>query len=162
MSRSLLAAALLAALAACRNDWRTDMWYQPSIRPEDAPRPEPEGSVPLGAGPRYESRDDTEGLANPVPPSPTSLARGRQIFGERCAPCHGPDGHGGGPVSRFFPPAPDLAYRTVQERSDGFIWGTITYGGKAMPTQREGLGDADRWDLVNQVRVIQGRVRPAP
>ena len=157
--RLLPLAALL--LGACSNDWRTDMWYQPSIRPEDAPRPEPEHSVPLGAAPRYESRDDTEELGSPVPPTKESLARGEALFLARCAPCHGPDGHGGGPVSKFFPPAPDLAYVTVQNRSDGFIWGTVTYGGKAMPPQREGLSAADRWNLVNWVRAIQGKV-PKP
>ncbi len=155
---ALLAAAL--ACAACRNDWRTDMWFQPSIRPEEAPRPEPEGSVPLGAEVVYGSRDETEALPNPVPSTPASRARGRTIFLARCSPCHGRDGHGGGPVSKFFPPAPDLAYVKVRERSDGFIWGTITYGGKAMPSQREGLSAIDRWDLVNYVRQLQGRVRP--
>ncbi len=157
--RLLPLAALL--LGACSNDWRTDMWYQPSLRPEDAPRPEPEHSVPLGAAPRYQSRDDTEELQNPVPPTKESLARGQALFLARCAPCHGPDGHGGGPVSKFFPPAPDLDYVTVQKRSDGFIWGTVSYGGKAMPSQREGLSAADRWNLVNWVRAIQGRV-PKP
>ncbi len=157
--RLLPLAALL--LGACSNDWRTDMWYQPSLRPEDAPRPQPEHSVPLGAAPPYQSRDDTENLQDPVPPTRESLARGKELFLARCAPCHGPEGHGGGPVSRFFPPAPDLAYATVQARSDGFIWGTISYGGKAMPPQREGLSAADRWDLVNWVRAIQGRV-PQP
>jgi S-disulfanyl-L-cysteine oxidoreductase SoxD len=147
-------------LGACSNDWRTDMWYQPSVRPEDAPRPEPKHSVPLGASPVYESRDDTEDLQNPVQPTPDSLARGKHLFIARCAPCHGPEGHGGGPVSRFFPEAPDLAYGSVQQRSDGYIWGTVSYGGKAMPPQREGLTSQDRWNLVNWVRVIQGRVRP--
>ena len=122
-----------------RNDWRTDMWYQPSIRPEDAPRPLPDRSVPLGAEPRYESRDDTEDLKDPVPATPESLARGTDLFLARCAPCHGKEGHGGGPVSKFFPPAPDLAYVKVRERTDGFVWGTISYGGKAMPPAREGL-----------------------
>jgi len=157
----LAAAPLLAAgvlLAGCANDWRTDMWYQPSIRPEDAPRPQPERSVPLGAGPRHESRDDTEAISNPVAPDRRSLERGRALFLARCAPCHGAEGHGGGPVSRFFPPAPGLAYVTVQQRSDGFIWGTISYGGKAMPPAREGLSARERWDLVNRVRAIQGRI----
>ncbi len=158
---ALLAGAALAA-AACSNDWRTDMWYQPSVRPEQAPRPEPERSVPLGAGPRYVDRDDTTDLTNPVPATPESLAHGQAIFVARCAPCHGPEGHGGGPVSRFVPPAPDLAYHTVQARTDGFIWGTISYGGKAMPPQREGLTVTDRWDVVNAVRAIQGRVRAGP
>ena len=83
------------------------------------------------------------------------------LFVARCAPCHGPEGHGGGPVSRFFPQAPDLAYATVKARSDGFIWGTITYGGKAMPPQREGLSTTDRWDIVNHVRSLQGKA-PTP
>ena len=156
-AKPLLAVGTLL-LAGCRNDWRTDMWYQPSVRPEDAPRPEPEHSMPLGQAPHYESRDDTGDLVNPVPPTAASLARGKELFLSRCAPCHGPEGHGGGPVSRFFPQAPDLAYASVQKRSDGFIWGTLSYGGKAMPAQREGLTAQDRWNLVNWVRAIQGRV----
>ncbi len=161
MSARRLALAATLLLAGCGNDWRTDMWYQPSLRPEDAPRPEPERSVPLGAGPAYQSRDDTVDLANPVAPGKESLVHGRTLFLARCAPCHGETGHGGGPVSRFFPAAPDLAYVTVQHRSDGYVWGTITFGGRAMPPQREGLTDRDRWDLVNWVRVVQGRI-PAP
>jgi len=159
-ARRILALAALS-LGACSNDWRTDMWYQPSLRPQDAPRPQPEHSVPLGSGPVYESRDDTEDLKNPVSATRESLARGKELFLARCAPCHGPDGHGGGPVSKFFPPAPDLAYVTVQQRTDGFIWGTVSYGGKAMPPQREGLTPQDRWNLVNWVRAIQGKV-PSP
>ena len=157
LSRAAVAAALAAAaaLGGCSNDWRTDMWYQPSIRPQQDPRPEPEHSVALGATPRYDSRDDTEQLADPVAASSTSLAHGKNLFVNRCAPCHGPEGHGGGPVSRFFPPAPDLAYVKVRERTDGFIWGTISYGGKAMPPGGEGLTPDDRWDIVNWVREIQ-------
>jgi mono/diheme cytochrome c family protein len=152
----LVAALAAGALAAgCSNDWRTDMWYQPSIRPQEAPRPEPERSISLGASPRYESRDDTEQLQDPFPVTTTSLARGKTLFTARCAPCHGPEGRGGGPVSRFFPPAPDLAYVKVRERTDGFIWGTVSYGGKAMPPAIEGLGVEDRWDLVQWVREIQ-------
>jgi S-disulfanyl-L-cysteine oxidoreductase SoxD len=154
--RAALAAALLAA--GCANDWRTDMWYQPTPRPQEAPRLQPERSVPLGAGPRYESREDTQDLSNPVPPTARSLERGKALFLARCAPCHGPEGHGGGPVSKFFPEAPDLAYVTVRQRTDGFLWGTISYGGKAMPPAREGLSEQDRWDLVNHVRAVQGRV----
>lgn len=154
-ARPLVALAALAVSGGCSSDWRTDMWYQPSIRPQQAPRPEPERSVPLGAAPRYEGRDDTEALADPVPATAESLAHGKALFAARCTPCHGPDGRGGGPVSKLFPPAPDLAYIKVRERTDGFIWGTISYGGKAMPPAREGLTPRDRWDLVNWVREIQ-------
>ena len=158
MSRDALAAlAAVLVAAGCDRDWRTDMWYQPSLRAEDAPRPEPEGSIPLGAAPRYADREETQDLVDPVRPTAASLSRGSALFAARCAPCHGPEGHGGGPVSRYFPPAPDLASPTVRGRSDGYLFGTITFGGRAMPSQREGLTEHDRWDLVNHVRAIQGR-----
>ncbi len=161
-SAALLAAALGLAAAGCRNDWRTDMWYQPSLRPEDAPRPAPEHSVPLTAGRALVDRDDAETLTNPEPVTPASVEHGRSLFAERCACCHGPAGHGGGPVSKFFPPAPDLAYATIKARSDGYIYGTITFGGRAMPPQAEGLSAADRWDLVNFVRRLQAGAAEAP
>jgi mono/diheme cytochrome c family protein len=149
----LLAAAALAT--ACGSDWRTDMWFQPSVRAQVAPRPEPAGSVPLGVEARPQSRDEVAALDNPVPPSAGSLARGRAVFAERCAPCHGLDGHGKGPVARLFPQPADLAYEKVRARSDGFIWGTITFGGDAMPPAAEGLDARARWDLVNHVRALQ-------
>jgi mono/diheme cytochrome c family protein len=132
------------------------MWYQPSVGPEADPRPEPEHTVPLGAEPPIVDRDEAVALKNPVLADALSLARGKALFVERCACCHGPAGHGGGPVSKFFPPAPDLSYATVQARSDGFLYATIAIGGRAMPPQGEGLTPGDRWDLVNYVRQIQG------
>jgi mono/diheme cytochrome c family protein len=144
----------------CANDWRTDMWFQAAIRPEQQPRPEPEHAVALGAGPRYQDRDETEKLANPLPPTPEALARGQAVFLSRCAPCHAKDGRGNGPVSKFFPPPPDLAYRTVVERSDGYLFGTVTLGGRAMPPQREGLTPGDRWAVVDFIRSVQDRAKP--
>lgn len=140
------------------------MWYQASVRPEDAPRPEPEHSVPLGAGAPLVDRDGTEKWKSPFPTSPSSVARGSVIFQARCAPCHGAEGHGGGPVSKFFPPAPDLAYKTIRERSDGYLYGTVVFGGRAMPPQAEGLTNEERWDLVFFLRDLQARtpVEPAP
>ena len=142
--------------AGCARDWRTDMWYQPSLRPEDGPRAEPEGSIPLGAPLAVPAdRDEADGLADPLPRSDAARTRGRALFQARSAPCHGPEGRGGGPVSRWFPPAPDLTAPATRARSDGYLWGTITYGGRAMPPQREGLTPADRWALVQHVRALQ-------
>jgi mono/diheme cytochrome c family protein len=156
VSRRLAVAALLILATGCGNGWRTDMWYQPSVGPEAAPRAEPEGSVPLGAGPVPRDRDEAEGLRDPIPVDAASLAHGAALFAQRCAACHGETGHGGGPVSKFFPPAPDLAYSAIRVRTDGYLFGTITFGGRAMPPQAEGLTARDRWDLVHHVRFIQG------
>jgi mono/diheme cytochrome c family protein len=154
--------ALIVLLAGCRNDWRTDMWYQQSHRAQSAPRPAPPESVSLFAPPPLVDLDDAEELKNPIAPSPPSLAHGRWLFGERCACCHGAAGHGGGPVSKFFPPAPDLSYVTIRQRSDGRLFGSITLGGRAMPPAAEGLTNEDRWDLVNYVRALQRGAQGSP
>jgi len=162
VSRWALIAGLGCTLGGCgnsawNNEWRTDMWYQPSHRPEDSPRPEPEHSVALGAPVHLADRDEADDLRNPMARDEASVGRGKATFKERCVACHGPEGHGGGPVSKFFPPAPDLAYAAVKARSDGYIYGTVVLGGRAMPALGEGLTPKDRWDLVNFVRVgIQG------
>jgi S-disulfanyl-L-cysteine oxidoreductase SoxD len=148
-------ALLVLALGACRNDWRTDMWFQPSHRAQAMPRPVAEGTIALGQPQPLLDIDDSDDLTNPVPADESSVAHGRWLFGERCACCHGAVGKGGGPVSKFFPPAPDLTYVTIRQRSDGHLYGTVTLGGRAMPSQAEGLADRDRWDLVNFVRVLQ-------
>jgi mono/diheme cytochrome c family protein len=148
-------ALLLLCVCGCRNDWRTDMWYQPSHRAQSMPRAPVDGTVAVGAPPPIGDIDDTDNLKSPVAPDDRSVKHGKWLFGERCACCHGPTGKGGGPVSKFFPPAPDLAYVTIRQRSDGHLFGTVTLGGKAMPTQAEGLAERDRWDLVNYIRVLQ-------
>lgn len=159
--RSWLALALaLAALTAC-DDWRTDLWYQQARQARETPRPEPEGSVALRARPHLDDREDAQAMKAPFAADRASVERGRALFADRCAACHGAAGRGGGPVARSFPPAPDLAYAAVRARSDGFIYATISLGGRAMPRLSEGLDERDRWDLVHFVRRIQAEAPPA-
>ncbi len=153
----LVAAIVVFLLAGCESGWRTDMWYQQAHRPEQSPRPEPATSAPLGSEPSLPSRDEADSLRNPSEGDTVSIRHGLALFAPHCSACHGDQGHGGGPVSKFFPPAPDLAEAAVKARSDGYIFGTITFGGRAMPSQVEGLDIRDRWDLVNAVRSIQGK-----
>ena len=150
---AILALGLLAA--GCRNDWRTDMWYQPAVQPEEAPpRTEPEASLRLGEEPLIADRDDAEALPDPVPRDAASVAHGAAIFHDRCACCHGAEGRGNGPVSRVFPQAPDLTSPLITRRSDGYFFGTVTFGGRAMPEYADGLTRHDRWDVVNFVRSL--------
>jgi mono/diheme cytochrome c family protein len=159
-ARSRIAAAcffLAMGSSACASDWRTDMWYQPSLRPQQAPRPEPVGSVPLQGLIVADEREDLDGLQNPVPKDTASIARGKRLYAGRCTACHGDEGRGHGPMAKVFPDAPDLASTQIRGRSDAFIFATFTLGGRAMPPQNEGLTIHDRWDLVNYVRDIQAR-----
>jgi hypothetical protein len=48
-----------------------------------------------------------------------------------------------------------LRHVSICKRSDGFLYGTLTAGGKAMPAMREGISSRDRWALVALVRALQ-------
>ena len=165
MRRALPTLAVGALLvSACNLKWPASMEEQPAPRPLTAPRPAPEGSVPVGGVETLEDREDASDLRNPYADDPGVSVKGERLFRTHCAICHGPEGRGGGKISTKFPPAPDLRYETICRRSDGFIYGTITAGGRAMPTMREGLTSRDRWALVTHVRRIEkeGCVAAAP
>ncbi len=140
---------------ACNSTWPANMEQGPAPLPQQEVRLQPSMAVPVGGIETVDDRQDVEDQKNPFASDPKSAARGAEVFARACTQCHGRDGHGGGPVSQKMPPAPDLRYVTVCRRTDGFIYGTLTAGGRAMPALREGLTRSQRWDLVSFVRLIQ-------
>jgi mono/diheme cytochrome c family protein len=152
-------ASLVCGLAApgCGSNtlWPASMEQQAIVRPLDAARPPPVGSIPLGGVETLVDRDDSEDAKAPFPLDPAAAARGREVFFVHCTPCHGPEGKGDGPVSAKFPPAPNLRYISICKRSDGYLYGTLTAGGRAMPPMREGTTSQERWQTVAFVRALQ-------
>jgi mono/diheme cytochrome c family protein len=52
-----------------------------------------------------------------VPPRPTAAIGGKELFGEYCAVCHGPDGKGGGPAADALKQRPtDLTHMSRQNK----------------------------------------------
>jgi mono/diheme cytochrome c family protein len=150
--------ALLSALllVGCEDlQWPASMERSPAVRPLSEARPSPAGSVPLGGVETLADREDDADLSPPVAFDGAAEARGKAIFANHCTACHGPEGKGDGPVSAKFPPAPNLRHVSICKRTDGFLYGTLTAGGKAMPSAREGTTSRDRWDLVAFVRALQ-------
>jgi len=156
-ARRLALSAMSLALAGCSADiaWPASMADQPSVRPLAEARPLPPGSVPLGGIEVVADRDDVVDLAPPTPLDAAAAARGKKLFTSLCVSCHGLEAKGDGPVSAKFPQAPNLRHVSICKRSDGFLYGTLTVGGKAMPPMREGTTPAERWDLVAFVRALQ-------
>ncbi|HEX9050415.1 MAG TPA: c-type cytochrome [Anaeromyxobacter sp.] len=153
--RVLAACALAAAGCGSRDLWPASMEQQPAVEPLAQARPAPAGAVPLGGVETLLDRDDDEELQPPRPLDAAAEERGRLVFARHCTPCHGPEARGDGPVSAKFPPAPNLRYASICKRTDGFLYGTFTAGGKAMPSMREGTRSSERWDLVAFVRSLQ-------
>ena len=107
---------------------------------------------------------DQEALPNPVAPTLSSLKNGEQLYQRYCTTCHGPQGHGDGPVAG--PPFGTGPFGLVlpiggpasvaKAFSDGHIYATITLGRGRMPSYKRIPADG-RWDLINYIRDLNGQ-----
>ena len=173
MTRSLLGlGALVGALVLTVGDaqawpWSNDMMNQQSIKPQEQTQPFPARSVPVTGIPsaQWADRDATENLKNPHAATAESLTRGRTLFRIYCAACHGLSGRAESEVAARGMPANDLTDTYVQDDlSEGWIFGTITFGSAVMPPygrpgdqdgEARGSNDLsvdERWDVVNYVK----------
>ena len=140
--------------------WNYDMWIQPAIQPYQMPLIYPDKSVTTEGNTSHpEPREEKEAItANPVPYSAKSVERGEEVYEIYCTVCHGPQGKGDGIIVKtgkgFYPV--NLAAPATVQRSDGFIYAYIRYGGKVMmPSYRESISETDAWHVVNYVRKLQ-------
>jgi len=145
--------------------WSTDMMDQPSIKPQEGTMaPFPKRSIPVqGIPTSVASRDESKVLKNPFPVTAASLKTGKTLFKVYCAACHGLTGKADSPVSSKIG-AISLADDYVQNNlTEGWIWGTITFGSYVMPAygrptaRDDGRGSNDlsveeRWHVVNYIR----------
>lgn len=114
----------------------------------------------------YETAGETPGKA-PVPDEKPTLERGRDIYLEKCAFCHGETGDGDGPAASFSSPRPrkltkaQYKIRTThfgKIPSDQDIFYIITKGmpGTTMPAWNH-LPDSDRWSLVLYLKSLSNK-----
>jgi hypothetical protein len=96
-------------------------------------------------------------LPNPTAPNARSLESGRKYYQINCEVCHGISGNGRGPALAYGMPAPSLLTDITKNRTDGYIYGMIRNGRNLMPTY-DRIEDMDRWDVVNYVRALQGKI----
>ena len=153
---------LLSPAAALAWPWSQDMMNQPSIKPQEGPmKPFPRRSVPVtGIPTQVASREEAKGLRNPIPADARSLRIGKRLFKIYCAACHGLTGKADSPVSGKIG-AIDLTDDYVQKTlTEGWIWGTITFGSYVMPAYgvpgpqggSNDLSVEERWHVVNYVK----------
>ena len=117
------------------------------------------GSLTNGPGaiPNPAVVDSMKNLPNPHEASRGSLDNGRKYYQINCAVCHGVAGKGNGPAVRFGVPAPSFLAARPEPLTDGYIYGMIRNGRGLMPNYVR-IEDADRWDVVNYVRALQGKI----
>lgn len=173
-----LVLALMGATAGCTRidraigsiSWFSTMDRAPSIRPYEMTRPAPAHAVPYlsPAGkelPHFASDvPGLDSLANYVKPpawmaspTPAQMTRAEGLFDRNCMVCHGPTGHGNGPIigPKKFLYAPNLMLPITVNRTDGYIYAMIRMGRGLMPAYGERLDNEDRWLVVAYVRKLQ-------
>ena len=165
-----------AAMSGC--EWFTDFKRQPHVVTWESWRTDslgvrgaPQGSVPtdgtampswlVSYSPSIATIDSLAAIPNPVPVTEASLANGRKHFQINCAVCHGPNADGQTPNSRYGLISIPLTADITKSRTDGYIFGMIRNGRGTMPTYNR-IEERDRWDVVNYVRALQGKVTGIP
>ncbi len=169
MKHPIAVVLLLIPMVAWAWPWSVDMADQPAIEPQHpvngAMMPFPMRSIPVGGIPTsYKSREETRELKNPFRPTDAaSIAKGRTLFNIYCAACHGKAGVGNAPVGMKIGAIP-LVDTYVQEfLTEGWVFGTITFGSALMPAygvpsardDRRGSNDLsveERWHVANYVK----------
>ena len=172
----------LVSLSGCGGDPASPGWeYMPDMVhsvPYDAFAPNPvtadrktlrrpaPGTIPrgfrpfpYGPGPEEAERAGRE-LRNPFPPTPEVMARGEELYGTFCRPCHGVTGQGDGPVAKKFPPPPAYTSTGTRDLPPGRLYHVISHGSGRMPSYATQIAADDRWRLVHWVQTLQRA--PAP
>lgn len=163
MKLSLAIVLLLVPTFAQAWPWSHDMANQIIIKPQESAdlknpgmRPYPKNSVPIpGTTSLVKDMAASEKQSNPIPADDKSVALGGKLFQIYCTPCHGYSGKGDGLVGAKLLLKPyDLTAEQTKERSDGFIWGYMTFGGAVMPSYANDLSATERWNVINYVRKV--------
>lgn len=158
--------------SAC--SWFTAFVEQPKLDPWEVvgnirtpSRGQPQNSVPITGTtvaayqvsytPLPGVVDSMSAIRNATAPSEASVANGRKLFQINCAVCHGMAGKGNGPVAKYGIIAPNLTADHAKGVTDGYIFGMMRNGRGAMPTY-DRLEDMERWDIVNYIRGLQGKL----
>jgi mono/diheme cytochrome c family protein/peroxiredoxin len=82
-----------------------------------------------------------------------SIAAGMTTYQEHCATCHGATGAGNGTTSH---PPSDLRLPPASRRHAGELFWLVTHGmpGRGMPDFGGRLSEAQRWNVINFIRVL--------
>ena len=95
-------------------------------------------------------------LNNPLPLTQPIAERGRKVFGDHCAICHGPVGDGVPLLSRAYGGKPgNFLANEIRARPDGHYFGVLMLGKNAMPSYAADLDEDDRWAVVHYLRILQ-------
>jgi mono/diheme cytochrome c family protein len=94
-------------------------------------------------------------LKNPFAGDANSVKEGKKLYIANCSPCHGNGGKGDGIAAASVNPKPaDHTSAVIQKETDGSLYWKLTEGRSPMPSYKQILTDAQRWQLINFIRTL--------
>jgi len=96
-------------------------------------------------------------VKNPIKATQPSIQKGKEIYGKKCALCHGIKGDGNGPASVGLNPKPTSfkgPHGHGGQISDGEHFWKITTGRGGMPSFAKDLTEEERWYVVNYINTF--------
>jgi mono/diheme cytochrome c family protein len=111
----------------------------------------------LAAGIYYADLLKAAFARNPIPRTADSIARGRLLFQQQCAICHGERGLGDGPVAASLNKKPEDLSKIAGPPifPDGIVVYRIANGKNLMPAFKTTLSESQLWDLLNFIRSLR-------
>lgn len=94
-------------------------------------------------------------LQNPIQLTEKSLANGKRLYNINCAPCHGVDGLGKGPVAAKVAGIPSYKSARILNLTDGGAYHTITYGLNNMGSYASVLTPQQRWEVIHYINYLK-------
>jgi len=107
-----------------------------------------------GINPEYAAKE------NPLQPSIQNIEKGRKLYDQNCARCHGATGLGDGEAGKTLNPRPAniAAASKMPMATDSYLYWTIAEGGTpigtAMPPFLETLKEEDIWKVITYLRAL--------
>ncbi len=103
----------------------------------------------------WKAPEAADKLVNPFAGDQKAVEKGKRIYYQVCAVCHGRSGKGDGPTGKTLETKPaDHTSPKVQSQSDGALFWKISKGRDLMPTYLEVFSKDQRWQLVTFIRTL--------
>ena len=120
-----------------------------------------EPTPPVGGAVAAPSITDADkAKKNPAKFTEVSVQRGKKIYMTQCALCHGAKGDGKGELAEDMKLklTDYTAADALKDRTDGELFWIISTGKDPMPGQGARMSEVQRWNLVNYLRSLSGKV----
>lgn len=101
---------------------------------------------------------EADAIKNPVAIDKKMIEKGKKIYYQVCAICHGRSGKGDGPTGLTLTKKPaDHTSKKVQSQSDGALFYKISKGRDLMPSYNTALSKTQRWQVIRYMRTLNSK-----